>query len=224
MCGRGDVDYSAKKIREAFANLGELEVHFELAAPRHNVSPTDPVPVVRREGAHLTLDAVPWGVRDPKSNAKRPVTLVRAESVEHGSLASRARGLVVFSKFYEWQGEKGQKRRPYAVAALDRRLLALAALCKRTVTDQGEVLESCTIITQPALGPLVEIHDRMPVLVPPAHFGTWLDPEAKTDAALTLVRAEAPQLADALEPFPEDPYVLAHGPRVTKSNPQRTLF
>ncbi|WP_394849536.1 SOS response-associated peptidase [Pendulispora brunnea] len=203
MCGRGDVDYSEKKIREAFADLGELDVHFDLSSPRHNVSPTDPVPVVHREDGHLKLDGMVWGTREERAASKRPILLVRAETVAKGSLASRTRGLVMFTKFYEWQGEKGTKRKPYAVRQKDGRILALAALCKRTVTSDGEVRESCTIITQPAAGPLVEIHDRMPVLVTDEHLATWLDPSTKTDAALHLVQTIQP--ADSLEPYPEDP-------------------
>jgi len=211
MCGRGDVDYSARKIREAFADLGELEINIDLTAPRHNVSPTDPVPVAHREDGHLRVDGVRWGTVEGKG--RRPLLLVRSESVAHGSLASRTRGLVLFSKFYEWQGAKGTKRKPFAIAPIDGRILALAALVKRTISDDGEVTESCAIVTQPARGRLVEIHDRMPVLVDRAQLAAWLDPPARTDAALALALRDQEAIAASLEAFEEDPLAVARAAR-----------
>jgi putative SOS response-associated peptidase YedK len=39
----------------------------------------------------------------------------------------------------------------------------------------GEVLETCTILTTEPNELAREIHDRMPVIVPPAHYVDWLD-------------------------------------------------
>src|SRR5438309_9919450 len=100
MCGRGDISYDDEDVREALSALREVEIHIELASPRHNVSPTEPVPVVRREGEHVHVEGLRWGTRDPSGKSKAPLLLVRSESVAKGSLANRVRGIVLFSKFY----------------------------------------------------------------------------------------------------------------------------
>jgi len=83
------------------AALGEIDIHIDLSSAQHDVRPTQPVPVARPVGPHLRLDPIVWGARGPTSNSKAPLLLVRAESVANGSLASRERGVVLFSRFYE---------------------------------------------------------------------------------------------------------------------------
>jgi putative SOS response-associated peptidase YedK len=39
----------------------------------------------------------------------------------------------------------------------------------------GEALRSCAILTADARGPLAEIHDRAPVVLPREAYGAWLD-------------------------------------------------
>jgi putative SOS response-associated peptidase YedK len=41
---------------------------------------------------------------------------------------------------------------------------------------QDEPLETCTILTCDANEPMLAIHDRMPVVIPPESFDIWLDP------------------------------------------------
>ena len=54
---------------------------------------------------------------------------------------------------------------------------------------QGEPVESCTILTTDANELMRPIHERMPVIVPPDHYGLWLDPRCQdTDKLATLLR------------------------------------
>jgi putative SOS response-associated peptidase YedK len=49
------------------------------------------------------------------------------------------------------------------------------------------MLETCVIVTTAATAALASVHDRMPLLVPPAAHGLWLDPRsglAEVDALL----------------------------------------
>jgi putative SOS response-associated peptidase YedK len=43
------------------------------------------------------------------------------------------------------------------------------------------------VITGDAKGPLIELHDRMPLIVPVAGYAKWLDPRA-TDLAIFSFR------------------------------------
>jgi putative SOS response-associated peptidase YedK len=54
---------------------------------------------------------------------------------------------------------------------------------------------SCTIITAPAVPEIEHIHTRMPVMLPPEAYGTWLDTEIKgTDAKALLLDAQIDSL------------------------------
>ena len=59
----------------------------------------------------------------------------------------------------------------------------------------GEELETAAIVTTRANRALGEIHDRMPVIVPPDAFNLWLDcANVDVETAMTLV-APAPDAA-----------------------------
>ena len=68
------------------------------------------------------------------------------------------------------------------VGMRDRHPFGLAGLHERWLSPEGEVLDTCTIITAEACPSLRSIHDRMPVIVPPVEYARWLDP-SNTDVA-----------------------------------------
>ena len=75
----------------------------------------------------------------------------------------------------------------------------MAGLWETWRGDTGEPLESCTIITTEANSFMARIHDRMPVILAPRHYETWLDHERwNPDAFQSL-----------LEPYPAD-QMFAH--------------
>ncbi|NNG04738.1 MAG: SOS response-associated peptidase, partial [Inquilinus sp.] len=66
----------------------------------------------------------------------------------------------------------------------------------------GERIESCTIIVTQANALVAPIHDRMPVILAPDDYDSWLDPAAADGR--TLLR---PYPAEAMEAFPVSPRV-----------------
>jgi putative SOS response-associated peptidase YedK len=58
----------------------------------------------------------------------------------------------------------------------DERPFAFAGLWDRWKPAEGEPLETCTIVTTTPNGLVGRIHDRMPVILPRAEYGLWLDP------------------------------------------------
>ncbi|WP_394849631.1 SOS response-associated peptidase [Pendulispora brunnea] len=230
MCGRGEVDYTAAKIVNAFRQAfgAELDVQLDLSVPRRNVVPSAKVPVLQRVDGRFVLADQRWGAGMYNGE---PIVLTRSERLLNGQYERLARGLVAFTKFYEWQGEKPNKI-PYAVRDKEGAVLMLAALCMREVTANGEVREGCRVVTQPALGPLTAIHERMPVLVSPDHLARWFD-AASTRSAMAAVLPDQFRISAALEVYVEDPLVAAglkaSAPARTRRNPstpgsQGTLF
>src|SRR5690606_41372171 len=132
MCGR----FFLATPGPALAREFELAEAPELA-PRFNVAPGQPVPLVRVERGARALAAPRWGFvpawAEGSERGRRPIN-ARAETVAdspffQGALARR-RGLVPADGFYEWQ-HVGRSARPFAVRPGGRGLLAMSGLFER---------------------------------------------------------------------------------------------
>jgi putative SOS response-associated peptidase YedK len=58
-------------------------------------------------------------------------------------------------------------------------------------------LVTCAVLTTEAVGPLREIHDRMPLILPAHTWQAWLDPDS--DDVRALLDPPSEQLVQALE-------------------------
>jgi putative SOS response-associated peptidase YedK len=204
MCGRTALTASPDDLREAFGldELPRIDAHY-------NVPPSRPVGVVRivRGSSRRTLEALRWGLvptwaKDAKIGNK--LALARAETVATTGAFREAfrlrRCLVAVDGFYEWRRDPGQAPKaagsPFFVRRPDGRPFALAGLWSRWVSPDGEVIESCAIVTQAARPPLEAIHDRMPIVLPPDVWDRWLDPALTDPGALApLLVPSEPDLA-----------------------------
>lgn len=65
----------------------------------------------------------------------------------------------------------------------------MAGLWERWHAPDGEVVESCTIVTVAANALIAQLHDRMPLIVAPDAYETWL--RAQSGALPPAVPAQA---------------------------------
>lgn len=203
MCGRFFLVTPGAELARQFALSAEPEL-----APRYNIAPGQPVPLVRAEGpaGERVLAAPLWGFvpswAEEADRGPRPIN-ARTESAARSRLfrqaLERRRGLVPADGFYEWQ-HAGRSARPFAVQRGDRGLLAMGALFERR-ESAGSALETCAILTVPAAGAVRSLHDRMPLLVPREAWAHWLDPGRGASAIAPLLAGET---ADALVTWPVD--------------------
>ena len=115
--------------------------------------------------------------------------------------------LVPADFFYEWQRRpakagKPASKLPYAIHRADGQPMAFAALWevwRDKDNPDAEPLRTCVIITTAANELMKPIHDRMPVILDPADWDTWLDPDTDLD---TLQRLLVPAPAGDLEAYP----------------------
>ncbi|MBN2497206.1 MAG: SOS response-associated peptidase [Deltaproteobacteria bacterium] len=200
MCGRFAIISPADELREAFALLeaGPYE-------PRYNAAPTQLLPVIPNRGERR-LELFRWGLiphwsRDPGIGAKlinaRAETLTEKPSFRQAF--ARQRCLVPANGFYEWK-RSGRTKQPYFIRTRAKAPFAFAGLwdCWRG-PDTGPLC-SFTIVTC-APGPeLAQIHDRMPVILPPEAYATWLaaGPQPADELQALLV----PFAGEELEVFP----------------------
>ncbi len=114
-------------------------------------------------------------------NPLRTVINARSESIaEKPSFRNafkKRRCLIIADGFYEWKGEKGRKQ-PMFITSPDNKPFAFAGLWKKKKKDdQDSIYKSCTIITTQASESIRDIHHRMPVILKPPAYESWLDPE-----------------------------------------------
>ena len=65
-------------------------------------------------------------------------------------------------------------------------------------------LHSCTILTCAANEAIAKIHDRMPVMLPPAAWDFWLDPSNTNSQATTELLLPAPSSLIRMHPVSTD--------------------
>jgi putative SOS response-associated peptidase YedK len=184
VCGRYELHSHPAAIALAFglAHAPELPA-------RYNIAPMTEVPVVRlnaqgeRELVPLRWGLVPRRARDPAIGNKlinaRGETL--ADRPSFRIAFRRHRCLLPADGFYEWialgTGERARKQ-PVRIAMKDGRPFGLGGLFERWLSPEGEVLDTCTIVTTPANALLRPVGERMPLIVGPADYDRWLDPAA----------------------------------------------
>ena len=178
---------------------------------RYNIAPTQPIPVVcrDREGARrfrlMRWGLLPSFVKDPK----RFPTLINAraeEVLEKPSFRNAMRWrrcLIPADGFYEWTGPKG-KSRPFLLRPKTPKLIAFAGLYERWRDGQGGEINTVAILTCPSNTLVSVLHDRMPVVLPPEDFASWLDVKGTPpEIAAALLRPAPDDLFEAIELNPK---------------------
>ena len=199
MCGRYFLEADYEELETVFGIEGG-----PVLAPRYNIAPTQPVPVVhqsavgRRELTLMRWGLVPAWSKGPDSRFS--MINARAETLA-GKPAYRAayryrRCIVPASGFFEWRRESGHKQ-PYVLRPADGGLLALGGLWEEWLSPEGDELASCAIIVRPANERVKMVHDRMPLALAPGDFDLWLDRHVQRNAQTDhLLRADGmPELS-----------------------------
>ena len=192
MCGRYRLSRRKQMIEEYFET--ENEVDWE---PRYNIAPSQPVGIIRQDPSkperHFSLarwGLIPSWATDASIGFK--TINARAETVAdkpafRDAFVSR-RCLLPADGFFEWS-RRGKEKQPFHFGMQDDSLFAFAGLWDRWKDPSGTVIESCTILTTTPNSLLVDVHDRMPVILRPDNYDLWLDPGFKDVKALAEVLA-----------------------------------
>lgn len=160
------------------------------------VRPTNAAPIVMQVDGELLVKParwwlVPWFHRGALKDWKAATFNARAETVRtlhayRGGFARR-RCLVPADGWYEWMGPRDDqlgKKQPWLFTVRDAAPMMFAGIWDRCdTTDQG-VVESFTIVTQPAGATLNAYHYHAPVVLFKDDWARWLDLDAEVDDLL----------------------------------------
>lgn len=179
MCGRftltADIDFVMKRftLSEKF-NVTEYQ-------PRYNIAPSQPLLCVIHDGEANRAGYLKWGLvpswsKDPKIGNKminaRAETL--AEKPSFKASFKKRRCLIIADSFYEWKKD-GNRKIPMRIKLKNDQPFAMAGLWERWQDNEGQQINSCTIITTSPNELMKDIHDRMPVILSPEDEKIWLD-------------------------------------------------
>lgn len=184
MCGRFTLRTPADEIAATFAVQLPIEFTSHPYQPRFNIAPAQNISVVvedpsqspSRQWRFFRWGLVPAWAKD-LSVGYRMIN-ARGETVadkpSFRTAFRKRRCLVIADGFYEWRKTDSGKQ-PFHFRREDDGLFAFAGLWEKWSGDQ--TVYSCTIITTDANSLLKDYHDRMPVILDPADYQLWLDPQ-----------------------------------------------
>ena len=195
MCGRFALKATEEELRNVFAYLGDAP-GAEGMPPRFNIAPTQPIATIRQAHGARRFALVRWGlvpgwVKDP--SAFSLLINARAETVAEkpsfrGAIRHR-RCLVPASGYYEWHRPSDGSKQPWYIRPRDGKLVALAGLWEEWCDPDGGEIETGALLTVAANASLAPIHHRMPAVIAPEDFDTWLDVgSTSVKEALALLR------------------------------------
>jgi putative SOS response-associated peptidase YedK len=172
MCGR----FAITLPHDAMAQLFEAVPSNDLPeVPNYNVCPTDPVHVVTGD---RRLVAMRWGLIPTwygKPNDGPLLINARAEIIARKpafrEAARQRRCIVPATGFYEWT-KADDARLPWWITRADGEPMAFAAVWQMWGRD--DPVATAAIVTTAANAEMVELHDRMPVVLEPDDWPLWL--------------------------------------------------
>ncbi len=222
MCARYTLRVSAQSLGDLFQVDGVPELE-----PRYNIAPTQDVPVIleNKEGLRefhmMRWGLVPMWAKDlsignKMLNAKSETVF---EKPAFKGAAVKRRCLIPADGFYEWNDEPVHaaslfddapgptaktRKQPYHFTLADGRPFAFGGLYERWTSPEGATIETCTILTCAPNELVAQLHDRMPVIIPPGEYASWMSREL----------TQAPAIATLMATFP------AEGMRMARANPK----
>lgn len=192
MCGRFTLKTPAPRLAEFF-----VVPSFPTLSPRYNIAPTQLVVCVRavdggtgREAANLKWGLIPSWAKDASIGSRmiNARSETAAEKPSFRSAFQRRRCIIPADGFYEWQKLADRRRQPWFIHLPEEAPFGFAGLWESWKSkDSGEVVASCTILTTQASEDLQELHERMPVILPPEAHAAWLSSEASPGQLQSLM-------------------------------------
>jgi len=189
MCGRYRLTAKERYLRDHFG-LDEEPTW----TPRWNIAPTQLVPIVRQKSisSRRSFDLVRWGLipswaKDASIGTKtiNAMSETAADKPAFRDALRLRRCLIPADSFYEWQASGPKHKQPFSIGMADDSVFAFAGLWESWLAPNGNVIESCTILTTTPNALVADVHRRMPVILKRDYYEDWLDPSMKNPSAVS---------------------------------------
>lgn len=166
------------------------------AQPRYNIAPTQDVDFVHLDKAgNMELDRGRWWLVPffSKELPKAAMFNARIETIDTSGAFREGfksrRCLIPADGYFEWtKNEEDGGKDPWLLRLPEGRPFSFAGIWAH---NDNLGVTSCTIITAPAVPEIDHIHTRMPIILAPEAYRTWLNTEIQgTDAKALLLDAQ----------------------------------
>jgi putative SOS response-associated peptidase YedK len=163
--------------------------------PSYNIAPGQEIMLLRQGDSGRNLARMRWGLIPSwtRDLAKAPKSInARSEAAwdkpSFRSAIRHRRCLITANGFLEWKNT-GSRKQPYLIRFENLELFSMAGIWESWKNpDTGEVVNSCAILTTNANEAVAAIHDRMPVIIRPEDYPTWLALESSQEQIDTLLQ------------------------------------
>jgi putative SOS response-associated peptidase YedK len=187
-------------------------------AARYNVAGQQYVPAIRLHEGQSEAVMMRWGLIPSWAEGKvagDPPRSIEVDLIEGSMLHKEPwrngqRCILPIAGFYAWQLTSAKYRQPYFVRLNDRSVFGLAGIWDRSVADDDDVIESCSLVCVPAndlMRKIANTEHRMPAILRRKDYDTWLrGPADQARAALRPYRSDGMR-AYAVSPRVNSPAV-----------------
>jgi putative SOS response-associated peptidase YedK len=152
---------------------------------RFNVGARQYVPAVRLHERQAEAVMMQWGLIPAWAEGKldiEPPARIADKDIERSAMhreawLKRQRCILPVAGFYVWQLTAARYRQPYFVRLIDRPVFGLAGIWDRSVTEDDDVIESCSLVCVPAnqlMQNIANTERLMPAILERSDHDTWL--------------------------------------------------
>jgi putative SOS response-associated peptidase YedK len=151
---------------------------------RFNVAAKQFVPAIRWHDGQSEAVMMQWGLIPAAAEGRAgqtPLTVdlegILESPICRGPWLNSQRCILPIAGFYVWQLTNAKYRQPFFIRLLDRSVFGLAAIWDRSESDDGDVIESCSIVCVPPNELMISIANtdgRMPAILRRKDYQTWL--------------------------------------------------
>ncbi|HIC7643319.1 TPA: SOS response-associated peptidase family protein [Serratia liquefaciens] len=193
MCGR----FAQVQTRADYLDVLASDLEFASALDnvpigRYNVAPGTRVLIINQREDRLYLDPIEWGYGPDwwREMKRQPVINARVETAATSRmfkpLWDHGRALVMADGWFEWKKDKHNTniKQPYFIYHESKQPIFFAAISRHHPDEKDPPHDDgFVIITSASDSGLLDIHDRRPVVLPPAAAREWMDPDTSPERA-----------------------------------------
>jgi putative SOS response-associated peptidase YedK len=146
--------------------------------PNYNISPKDETPIIHLSSQAVAITSMQWGLRPSWSqkSTMEPIN-ARIETVESKPMFREAyhqrRCVIPANGWYEWKTTPRGKV-PFYHTSKQSDVVLMAGIYEQWSNDK-ELLNTFTVLTQDATSDISHIHNRMPVLIDSEEAILWME-------------------------------------------------
>lgn len=197
MCGRFTKEYTWSEVH-AFLSMFTVDTPANDPEPAYNVAPTQSAWVITPEGDHGLAEQMVWGLipiwaKEPRiaySTINARLETIAEKPAFRGAWKAGRRCLVLASGYYEWPEAEQTKARkqPYYIHQPESKVMVFGGIWEQRRGDEP----TFSIVTKDPDPVIANMHDRMPLILPPAMCWDWLTVKPDEAMGLALAAPEPP--------------------------------